>query len=98
MWEEEVPSDGWEGHVNASVDGNEMGFECSDRSFGNIAAVHVRWDQLVCAVPLVHDASSVVSTGFIDENNCVHRKILSRWPSTVRGVASHVGVWHSRFG
>jgi hypothetical protein len=74
--EEEVQLVGWEGSINTSKDGNEMGFECSDHSFGSIVVVLVRWDQLVGAMPLVHDISFVVSTGFIVENNCVHWKIL----------------------
>ena len=51
--EEEIPSVGRKGRANAREDGNEMGLECSDHAFGGTAVVHVGWDQLVGAVPLV---------------------------------------------
>ncbi len=77
LQEEEVPPVGGEGGVNAGEDRNEMGFECSDRAFGGVVAVHVGWDQLVGAVPHVSDVPSIVGAGFVVENNGVNRKILS---------------------
>ena len=53
-----------------------MRLECLDYTFSGVAAVHVSWDELVGAVPLVGDVTPVVSAGLVVEDNGVYRKLL----------------------
>ena len=52
-----------------------MNLECLDCMFSGSAAMHVGWDKLVGAVPLVGDVTPVVSAGFIVEDNGVNWKL-----------------------
>ena len=40
--------------------------------FSNVAAVHVRWDKLVSAFPVLSDDTAVLCTGFIVEYLMIH--------------------------
>jgi hypothetical protein len=66
--EEEIPAMFGERWINTGEDGEEVGFECADCTFGFVAAVHVRWDELMLAVPFLGDAVDVGSAGFIVED------------------------------
>ena len=51
-----------------------MCLEGLDGALGNVAAMHVWGDELVCAFPVVSDDSTVLCTGFVVQNlvvNCV---------------------------
>ena len=65
-----------------------MRFERPDCAFGGIAAVHVGWDKLVGAVPLVGNVTPVVRAGFVVEYNSVNWKL-----STLK--ACHDGIGSS---
>ena len=49
-----------------------MCFEGLDCTFSNVATVHVRWDKLVSAFPVLSDDMAVFCTGFIVEYLVIH--------------------------
>ena len=49
-----------------------MSLERLDGTFGNIAAVHIRWDKLVSAFPILSDNTVVLCTGFIVKNLVIY--------------------------
>ena len=50
-----------------------MGIECTDGMLCLVAAMHIRWDLLVLAVPFVGDAVNVHGAGFVVKYLCVDR-------------------------
>ena len=44
-----------------------MRLECTDGALGRVAAVDVRWDKLVIAVPVFLDDALVLGAGFVAE-------------------------------
>ncbi len=75
MWEEHVPEVARECRRWISNDGKEVGFEGLDGSFGSVAAVDIRREELVLCLPFVFNV------GFLKS---VLALLLRMWRSTVR--------------
>ena len=65
LWKEEVPPVSRETLINASEDGDEVGFERVDCSFGLVASVHVGRYLLELTFPDVGDVVEEFGTDFI---------------------------------
>ena len=65
MRQELVPEIVGERCINSRKDGQKLGFESSDFSFGGIAPVNMRGHQLLRYVPLFIDGYAVLCAGFV---------------------------------
>ena len=67
MQEEEIPPVLWKGGRRAGKNGQEMILECADGMFSCIAAVDMRWHELVAAA-IVCNSLAEHATAFIVHN------------------------------
>ena len=72
LWEEQVPEVARECGRQIGDDGKEVGFEGLDGSFGGIAAVDIRRDELVLCFPFVFDVCFEIFASLVVQDLEVH--------------------------
>jgi hypothetical protein len=91
MWQQEIPSVGWEQWCGSGKDGEEVIFERSDGAFGSVMAVDVGQDQLQGTV--------VVGNGLLEGTACFVVHDVECWLSVCGGeLCKNVGVCSNAMG
>lgn len=88
LWEEKIPSVARESLVDTSQDGDEVGFECPNCSFGFVASVHVGRYFLEFAFPDFGDVVEEVGTDFV-----VHELHVDRKAATFEAIHEDIVCW-----
>jgi hypothetical protein len=75
LWQESVPQVQWKGGVNRGEPGHKVFFESSDSAFREVAAMAMRWHQLISDII---DGEEILQSG-----RCLVVESLELWLETL---------------